>query len=215
MSKTCVVVIFSFVWLFLFFTHIIFSSLHFTAIDNIDDMFARLASSRQSLSCTRFIYHCNPFFELVSEYAEIGERCDRVAPFHNFGVYLLRGHTFFTIIFLILALFIFMTTMICHCRMRKQRHLLGNGVRFTSSIWAIVRISQTLQSGFNSPESQPSPIHSSILCSFPFERPLYGERQHESYSRKIFRYLCGTSLANCWNNRSKCVLMGYKRLYGK
>ncbi|VDM45033.1 unnamed protein product [Toxocara canis] len=120
LSKTCVVVVFSLVWLLLFVSHFIFSALQFTAIHSVDEMFMRLASSRQSLDCKS---------KPISEYAEIGERCDSVAPFHNFGVYLLRGHTFFTITFLAMSLLIFMTTMICHWKVRKQHHLLGNGVR--------------------------------------------------------------------------------------
>uniref|UniRef100_A0A915AAQ7 G-protein coupled receptors family 1 profile domain-containing protein n=1 Tax=Parascaris univalens TaxID=6257 RepID=A0A915AAQ7_PARUN len=120
LSKICVVTVFSLVWLFLFVTHIVFSALQFTAIHSIDEMFTRLALSRDSFDCAS---------KAVSEYVEIGEHCDRVAPFHNFGVYLLRGHTFFTVTFLIFSLIVFMTTMGCHWKVRKQHHLLVNGAR--------------------------------------------------------------------------------------
>uniref|UniRef100_A0A914RV21 Uncharacterized protein n=1 Tax=Parascaris equorum TaxID=6256 RepID=A0A914RV21_PAREQ len=104
LSKICVVTVFSLVWLFLFVTHIVFSALQFTAIHSIDEMFTRLALSRDSFDCARLITVLLitkiAFSKAVSEYVEIGEHCDRVAPFHNFGVYLLRGHTFFTVTFL-------------------------------------------------------------------------------------------------------------------
>lgn len=66
-----------------------------------------------------------------SDFFEIGQNCDLISVFHDFGVYLLRGHTLFTLIFLSASIFVFFITFICHWRVRLQHIFLStSGKRF-------------------------------------------------------------------------------------
>lgn len=65
----------------------------------------------------------------TSDYVEIGGRCDRVAIFHIFGVYLLRGHTLFTLFFLVASIVVFLLTSVYHWRVRAQHNFLSTGLR--------------------------------------------------------------------------------------
>uniref|UniRef100_A0A914ZC04 G-protein coupled receptors family 1 profile domain-containing protein n=1 Tax=Panagrolaimus superbus TaxID=310955 RepID=A0A914ZC04_9BILA len=120
LSRRCVILVFAFVWVFLIFTHLIFSALQFSAIQNLDNMFNILQSNPGSLNCSRSI---------KSDYVEVGKHCDRVAIFHTFGVYLLRGHTLFTLTFLVAAILVFMITLLYHWRVRSQHDFLGDNMR--------------------------------------------------------------------------------------
>ncbi|TKR93895.1 hypothetical protein L596_008267 [Steinernema carpocapsae] len=124
LSRRYVICIFALVWLFLIVTHLIFSALQFSAITNLDSLFSRLAMGRRSLDCT---------IKLASDYEEIGERCDKVAPFHRFGVYLLRGHTLFTLLFLSASMVIFTVTLAYHWKVRRQHDFLTSGLRYLFS----------------------------------------------------------------------------------
>lgn len=59
----------------------------------------------------------------------LGKICDYVAIFHTFGVYLLRGHTLFTLFFLFASIFVFIVTMFYHWRVRIQHDFLITGLR--------------------------------------------------------------------------------------
>uniref|UniRef100_A0A0R3RZP6 G_PROTEIN_RECEP_F1_2 domain-containing protein n=1 Tax=Elaeophora elaphi TaxID=1147741 RepID=A0A0R3RZP6_9BILA len=122
LSRKCVISIFSLVWIFLFITHLLFSSLQLTAIHFIDQMFNTLKARRQDVQCSEIslmLADCNVF----------GDLCDRISPFHNFGVYLLRGHTLFTLTFLAIALVIFAVTVCYHRNVRRQHNVLSGEIR--------------------------------------------------------------------------------------
>uniref|UniRef100_A0AC34QYR9 G-protein coupled receptors family 1 profile domain-containing protein n=1 Tax=Panagrolaimus sp. JU765 TaxID=591449 RepID=A0AC34QYR9_9BILA len=79
-----------------------------------------LAQNGSSLDCTT---------PPTSDYREIGQKCDRVAVFHEFGVYLLRGHTLFTLIFLLISILVFVVTLLYHLRVRTQHDFLGDNLK--------------------------------------------------------------------------------------
>ncbi|CAD5209790.1 unnamed protein product [Bursaphelenchus xylophilus] len=122
LSKKCVISVFSCVWIFLIVTHVIFSALQFSAIINLDHLFSQLKKHTGSLKCSEN--------QPKSDYIEIGERCDRVAIFHTFGVYLLRGHTLFTLTFLLASIIVFTLTVVYHWRVVSSQHdFLSSGLR--------------------------------------------------------------------------------------
>lgn len=114
LSRKCVILTFLFIWLFLFLTHLAFSSLQRKTIHAISEMFSDLAATQFDVQCHEMVN---------SKYIAIGNLCDGVLPFYNFGVYLLRGHTFFTLIFLLLALIILALTISYHRGIRGQNML--------------------------------------------------------------------------------------------
>uniref|UniRef100_A0A914CD23 G-protein coupled receptors family 1 profile domain-containing protein n=1 Tax=Acrobeloides nanus TaxID=290746 RepID=A0A914CD23_9BILA len=120
LSKRCVVLVFCCVWSFLFVTHLIFSALQFSAITSLDQLFSTLSTGPSSLRCSSTI---------VSDFTEVGQRCDRAAVFHAFGVYLLRGHTIFTLTFLVASIVVFVVTMFCHWKVRAHNDIALRGLR--------------------------------------------------------------------------------------
>ncbi|KAI6178641.1 G-PROTEIN-RECEP-F1-2 domain-containing protein [Aphelenchoides besseyi] len=98
LSRRCVIAVFSCVWIFLIVTHVVFSALQYSAINSLDQFFLSGVSGPGSLKCDH---------KLLSDYVEMGGTCDRVAIFHQFGVYLLRGHTLFTLTFLVASIIVF------------------------------------------------------------------------------------------------------------
>ncbi|KAE9555719.1 hypothetical protein FO519_001071 [Halicephalobus sp. NKZ332] len=121
LSKKCVILVFAFVWAFLIGTHIVFSALQFSAITHLDHMFSQLNSNPGSLNCGK---------PITSDYREIGQKCDRVAVFHTFGVYLLRGHTLFTLIFLVTSILVYAVTSLYHLKVRAQHDFLNGNRSF-------------------------------------------------------------------------------------
>ncbi|CAG9537300.1 unnamed protein product [Cercopithifilaria johnstoni] len=61
---------------------------------------------------------------MLADYNIFGDFCDRILPFLNFGVYLLHGHTFFTLTLLAIALIIFIVTVFYHRNIRRQNNVL-------------------------------------------------------------------------------------------
>nr|CAD2157274.1 unnamed protein product [Meloidogyne enterolobii] len=61
-----------------------------------------------------------------SVFNEIGERCDSISVFHDFGHFLLRGHTLFTLFFLFVSIAIFLATIFCHWRVNLQHDFLNS-----------------------------------------------------------------------------------------
>ncbi|VDM93743.1 unnamed protein product, partial [Onchocerca ochengi] len=118
LSRKCVILIFSLVWIFLFITHLLFSSLQLTAIHFIGQLLKILKAHRHDVQCTEKSL-------MVADYNVFGDLCDRISPFHNFGVYLLRGHTFFTLTFLVIGLVIFVVTICYHRSIRRESNLLS------------------------------------------------------------------------------------------
>ncbi|KAH7676109.1 Protein R07D5.2, partial [Aphelenchoides avenae] len=116
LSQRCVICVFALVWFFLIVTHVIFSALQFSAITSLDSLFSKIATGGWQLRCEK-----SP----LSDYTEVGERCDRVAVFHTFGVYLLRGHTLFTLVFLCASIVVFVVTLLYHWRIRAQHEFLN------------------------------------------------------------------------------------------
>ncbi|VDK64523.1 unnamed protein product [Gongylonema pulchrum] len=53
LSRRCVIAVFSLLWIFLFLSHLVFSSLQLAAVRAIDEMFTGLAASRHDADCTR------------------------------------------------------------------------------------------------------------------------------------------------------------------
>ncbi|CAD5206727.1 unnamed protein product [Bursaphelenchus okinawaensis] len=121
LSKKCVISVFSCVWIFLIVTHVIFSALQFSAITNLDHLFSQLQKQPGSLKCSDSAPK--------SDYIEVGGRCDGVAIFHTFGVYLLRGHTLFTLTFLLASIIVFTLTVVYHWRVRSQHMFLSTSFR--------------------------------------------------------------------------------------
>uniref|UniRef100_A0A0K0F8H1 G_PROTEIN_RECEP_F1_2 domain-containing protein n=1 Tax=Strongyloides venezuelensis TaxID=75913 RepID=A0A0K0F8H1_STRVS len=119
LSKFCVITVFSLVWIFLIITHIIFSLLQISAITYLDNLLDGVSSSYR-----RYEFECTNKDRHSSHYNDIGQRCDRVEPYHRFGVYLLRGHTLFTLIFLFVALIVFVVTLFYHWKVRHQNGVL-------------------------------------------------------------------------------------------
>ncbi|VDK70528.1 unnamed protein product [Litomosoides sigmodontis] len=66
---------------------------------------------------------------MLADYNVFGDLCDRILPFHNFGVYLLRGHTLFTLTCLVIALVIFIVTVCYHRHVREQNDVLSGEKR--------------------------------------------------------------------------------------
>uniref|UniRef100_A0A915PMN5 G-protein coupled receptors family 1 profile domain-containing protein n=1 Tax=Setaria digitata TaxID=48799 RepID=A0A915PMN5_9BILA len=66
---------------------------------------------------------------IPSDYDVFGGLCDQISPFHNFGVYLLRGHTLFTLTFLVISLMIFVITLCYHRNVFRQNTMLGGETR--------------------------------------------------------------------------------------
>ncbi|KAM3722166.1 NAD(P)H-quinone oxidoreductase subunit 5, chloroplastic [Dirofilaria immitis] len=122
LSRKCVISIFSFVWIFLFITHFIFSSLQLAAIHFIGQMFKILKTHQYDIGCDEINL-------TLANYNIFGNLCDRISPFYNFGVYLLRGHTLFTLTFLAIALIIFAITVCYHRNVRRQNNLLNGEIR--------------------------------------------------------------------------------------
>ncbi|VDM95659.1 unnamed protein product [Thelazia callipaeda] len=104
LSRMCVILVFSFVWVFLFIAHSLFSFLQLIAISSMGRMITAL---------------------VLSNYGIFRDLCDRVSPFHNFGVYLLRGHTFFTLTFLAVAFSVFVITVCYNRSIRRQDTILN------------------------------------------------------------------------------------------
>uniref|UniRef100_A0A1I7W8V3 MFS domain-containing protein n=1 Tax=Heterorhabditis bacteriophora TaxID=37862 RepID=A0A1I7W8V3_HETBA len=120
LSRMSVVSVFACVWIFLIFTHVLFSSLQINAIQNLDELFSTLAKGRQYLQCG---------VNVLSGYTEIASQCDRTAVFHAFGAYLLRGHTLFTVLFLLASITIFVITISYHLKVRRQHDFIHSGLR--------------------------------------------------------------------------------------
>ncbi|KAJ1372620.1 hypothetical protein KIN20_034814 [Parelaphostrongylus tenuis] len=114
LSRVSVISVFSCVWIFLILSHLLFSTLQISAIQNLDELFSTLSKGKTYLQCEQTIR---------SDYAEIASQCDRTAVFHAFGAYLLRGHTLFTLFFLSASIVIFTITVAYHCRVRRQNFL--------------------------------------------------------------------------------------------
>ncbi|EJW76284.1 hypothetical protein WUBG_12807 [Wuchereria bancrofti] len=123
LSRKCVISIFSLVWIFLFITHLLFSSLQLTAVHFIGQMFNTLKTRQRDVQC-------NEISLMLADYNIFGDLCDRISPFYDFGVYLLRGHTLFTLTFLIIALIIFVVTVCHHRNVRRQNNVLSGETRF-------------------------------------------------------------------------------------
>ncbi|KAI6203340.1 G-PROTEIN-RECEP-F1-2 domain-containing protein [Aphelenchoides besseyi] len=115
LSRRCVIAVFSCVWIFLIVTHVVFSALQYSAINSLDQFFLSGVSGPGSLKCDH---------KLLSDYVEMGGTCDRVAIFHQFGVYLLRGHTLFTLTFLVASIIVFFGY-----NVRLQHDILLTGLR--------------------------------------------------------------------------------------
>ncbi|KAI1728803.1 hypothetical protein DdX_01006 [Ditylenchus destructor] len=115
LSRKCVVSVFTLVWLFLIVTHVLFSALQYSAITNLDQLISKVKTHTASMQCNRSQY---------SDFVEIGQRCDLISVFHDFGVYLLRGHTLFTLCFLVASVVVFSITFLCHWRVRSQHDFL-------------------------------------------------------------------------------------------
>ncbi|VBB32269.1 unnamed protein product [Acanthocheilonema viteae] len=92
------------------------------AIHFIGQIFNTLKSRRQEVQC-------NEISSMLSDYNVFGDLCDQILPFHNFGVYLLRGHTLFTLTFLVIALVIFIVTVCYHRNVRRQNNVLNEEIR--------------------------------------------------------------------------------------
>ncbi|KAK6729173.1 hypothetical protein RB195_006300 [Necator americanus] len=120
LSRVSVISVFACVWVFLIFSHLLFSMLQINAIQNLDELFSTLSKGKTYLQCEILP---------VSNYAEIAGHCDRTAVFHAFGVYLLRGHTLFTLLFLVASILIFTITITYHCRIRRQHDFIHSGLR--------------------------------------------------------------------------------------
>ncbi|KAI6182823.1 G-PROTEIN-RECEP-F1-2 domain-containing protein [Aphelenchoides bicaudatus] len=121
LSRQYVVAVFATVWIFLMVTHVIFSVLQYIAITNLDLFFARCDAKLSKVHLK-----CVPDNKYESEYTVLGEICSKISVFHTFGVYLLRGHTLFTLFFLFASIFVFLVTMFYHWRVRLQHdNLLG------------------------------------------------------------------------------------------
>jgi hypothetical protein len=90
-------------------------------------------SSLQSviLLFIKFIKELNCFCrsERHSEFNDIGDRCDSISVFHDFGHFLLRGHTLFTLFFLFISIAIFLATIFCHWRVNHQHEMLNANTR--------------------------------------------------------------------------------------
>lgn len=67
---------------------------------------------------------------MQTDYNAFGDLCDQILPFHDFGVYLLRGHTIFTLTFLVKSFIIFVATVCYHRNVRKQMNVLNGKTRF-------------------------------------------------------------------------------------
>ncbi|OZC06117.1 hypothetical protein X798_06897 [Onchocerca flexuosa] len=66
---------------------------------------------------------------MVADYNVFGDLCDRISPFYNFGVYLLRGHTLFTLTFLVIGLMIFVVTFCYHRNIRRESNVFRGKTR--------------------------------------------------------------------------------------
>uniref|UniRef100_A0A7E4UYD4 G_PROTEIN_RECEP_F1_2 domain-containing protein n=1 Tax=Panagrellus redivivus TaxID=6233 RepID=A0A7E4UYD4_PANRE len=120
LSRRYVIALFSVVWVVLVTSHIVFSVMQFMVIWKLDHMFSMLSASPGSLNCSA---------PLTSDYTGISSQCDAVAIFHDNGVYLLRGHTLFTLVFMVISTIIFCLTLWYHWRVRSQHDFLGDNMR--------------------------------------------------------------------------------------
>uniref|UniRef100_A0A1I8BUU1 G_PROTEIN_RECEP_F1_2 domain-containing protein n=1 Tax=Meloidogyne hapla TaxID=6305 RepID=A0A1I8BUU1_MELHA len=121
LSKRYVICLFSCVWLLLIISHISFSALQYFAVSELHRLLNQLKT-------TVGFYLCNRN-DRYSVFSEIGERCDSISVFHDFGHFLLRGHTLFTLFFLFVSIAIFLVTICCHWRVNLQHEMLSRNSR--------------------------------------------------------------------------------------
>uniref|UniRef100_A0A1I7V8D8 7TM_GPCR_Srx domain-containing protein n=1 Tax=Loa loa TaxID=7209 RepID=A0A1I7V8D8_LOALO len=72
---------------------------------------------------------CSKRSLMLADYNIFGDLCERISPFHNFGVYLLHGHTLFTLTFLVIALAIFIITICYNRNVRRQSNVFSGEIR--------------------------------------------------------------------------------------
>nr|CAD2180076.1 unnamed protein product [Meloidogyne enterolobii] len=118
LSKRYVICLFSCVWFVLIISHISFSALQYFAVSELHRLLNQLKT-------TVGFYLCNRN-DRYSVFNEIGERCDSISVFHDFGHFLLRGHTLFTLFFLFVSIAIFLATIFCHWRVNLQHDFLNS-----------------------------------------------------------------------------------------
>ncbi|CAI5455951.1 unnamed protein product [Caenorhabditis angaria] len=134
LSRVSVISVFACVWIFLIASHAMFSTMQMNAIQNLDKLFAVLARGKKTPT------NCKG----NSDYEEIGSHCDRTAVFHSFGVYLLRGHTIFTVLFLSASIVIFVITVTYHINVRRQHEIIHSELRNQSPHLRRERLFHTL-----------------------------------------------------------------------
>jgi hypothetical protein len=105
LSNTTVIGIFVLFWFFLLLTQSVFAILQYLTIGNMQGLFVRLST---------IDVDCQSKIDDAPNFAAIANQCHRLEPYHQFGIYLLRGQSLFTVAFLFISLAIVTVILVYH-----------------------------------------------------------------------------------------------------